>query len=87
MTTSFTGVRIPYVNLPYVSDFAVALGLVDQTETTKGSKPKTVLDEDGNTVVVGDTKKQGNNTNSGSGWKTPAAPKDEDGFVSIVNRT
>ena len=89
MTTNFTGVRIPYSNVPIVTDYAVAIGLLDDDniDATGGVKPDTKLDEDGNTVTNGNKKDQGttNNVRSGKDWVVVEIPKDDNGEVEIIN--
>ena len=87
MTTSFTGVRIPFTNLPYVSDFAVALGLIDDVQVNEDSNVKTVLDEEGNPRYLGDTKKQGTDTRVSDNWEPDWLTPDDNGEYEIVNRT
>ena len=85
MTTSFTGVRIPFTNLPYVSEYAVAVGLIDENEVT--DKPKNILDSEGNTVILGDTKTQGRDTQVSGDWEIVEIKPNSNGEVEIVNRT
>ena len=42
MTTSFTGVRIPFSNIPIITDYAVAIGLLDNVLSGGGTTDNTI---------------------------------------------
>ena len=42
MTTSFTGVRIPFSNIPIITDYAVAIGLLDNVLSAGGTTDNTI---------------------------------------------
>ena len=87
MTTSFTGVRIPFTNIQPISSVAVALGLTDDDDSRVTDRDDTILDEEGNTVREGDTTTQGGDNDVNGKWRLVPFELNESGEVEIVNRT
>tara|TARA_Y100001954_G_scaffold212242_1_gene239850 strand:+ start:492 stop:5513 length:5022 start_codon:yes stop_codon:yes gene_type:complete len=87
MTTSFTGVRIPFTNIQPISSVAVALGLTDDDDSRVTDRDETILDEEGNTVREGDTTTQGGDNDVNGKWRLVPFELNESGEVEIVNRT
>jgi len=56
MTTNFTGVRIPYTNVPVVTDYAVAVGLLDSIVDSSSSSSSSSSSRSGGPVLAPATK-------------------------------